>query len=116
MRQNQLVGGGGFLFLVGLLAFFPPMFDRQLLILAWLGSWSQPVGLSAMVVGGLLWSIGKLQDLRDRPATGSADVTFGGSSGDAGPAANVGVGQAAVVQPNVLSGQAPVSPDPTKRG
>jgi hypothetical protein len=67
-KENQLTGGGGFLLLLGALAFFLPMFDYQLLILSWLGGMQQPVGLSAMVIGGILFGIGKLQDLRDASA------------------------------------------------
>ena len=48
----------------------PPLFDRQMLILAWLGSMSQPIGLSAMIVGGVLWSLGRLQQFRDAPPPG----------------------------------------------
>ena len=69
-RESQLASGGGLLFLLGALAFFPPMFDRQLLILAWLGSMSQPIGLSAMIVGGLLWGMGRLKQFRDAPPPG----------------------------------------------
>jgi len=69
-RENQLVSGGTVLFLLGLLAFVPPFFDRQMLILAWLGSMSQPIGLSAMIVGGVLWSLGRLQQFRDAPPPG----------------------------------------------
>ena len=64
-KENQLTGGGGFLLILGALAFFLPMFDYQLLILSWLGGMQQPVGLSAMVIGGILFAIGKLQDLRN---------------------------------------------------
>ena len=69
-RENQLVSGGGLLFLLGAAAFVPPLLDRQLLILAWLGSWSQPIGLSAMIVGGILWSMGRLKQLRDAQPPG----------------------------------------------
>lgn len=64
-KENQLSGGGGFLLILGALAFFLPMFDYQLLILSWLGGMQQPVGLSAMVIGGILFAIGKLQDIRN---------------------------------------------------
>ena len=69
-RENQLVSGGGLLFLLGLLAFVPPFFNRQMLILAWLGSMSQPIGLSAMIVGGVLWSLGRLEQFRNAPPPG----------------------------------------------
>jgi hypothetical protein len=64
-KENQLTGGGGFLLILGALAFFLPMFNYQLLILSWLGGMQQPVGLSAMVIGGILFGIGKLQEFRD---------------------------------------------------
>ncbi|HET7472022.1 MAG TPA: hypothetical protein VFJ71_02755 [Candidatus Limnocylindrales bacterium] len=69
-RENQLVSGGGVLFLLGVLAFVPPLLDREMLILAWLGSMSQPIGLSAVIVGGVLWSLGRLQQFRDAPPPG----------------------------------------------
>jgi len=69
-RENQLVSGGGVVFLLGVAAFVPPLLDRQLLILAWLGSWSQPVGLSAMIVGAVLWGMGRLKQIRDAPPPG----------------------------------------------
>lgn len=72
--DNQLTGGGGFLLVLGALAFFLPMFDYQLLILSWLGGMQQPVGLSAMVIGGILFAIGKLQDIRNAsPVPGPTD-------------------------------------------
>ena len=64
-KENQLAGGGGTLLILGALAFFLPMFDYQLLILSWLGGMQQPVGLSAMVIGGILFGIGKLQEFRN---------------------------------------------------
>ena len=73
-KENQLAGGGGTLLILGALAFFLPMFDYQLLILSWLGGMQQPVGLSAMVIGGILFGIGKLQELRDAsPVPGPTD-------------------------------------------
>jgi hypothetical protein len=64
-KENSLSGGGGFLLALGALAFFPPMFDYQLLIMSWMGGMQQPVGLSAMLIGGVLFGIGKLQEFRD---------------------------------------------------
>jgi hypothetical protein len=73
-KENQLTGGGGTLLILGALAFFLPVFDYQLLILSWLGGMQQPVGLSAMVIGGILFGIGKLQELRDAsPVPGPTD-------------------------------------------
>jgi hypothetical protein len=63
--NNPLISGGALLVLVGAAAFFLPMLDRQLIILAWLGSMEQPVGLSAMIVGGVLFAIGKLREFRN---------------------------------------------------
>ena len=53
-RENQLVSWGTVAFAFGALAFLPSLFDRELLILSWLGSMQVPVGLSAMIVGGVL--------------------------------------------------------------
>ena len=92
-RENQLVSGGGLLFLLGVAAFVPPLLDRQLLILSWLGSMSQPIGLSAMIVGGALWGMGRLQQLRDAPPPGIEPMTDEpsndsiGSHSGSGPAA-----------------------------
>jgi len=64
-KENQLSSTGGFPLVLGALAFFLPMFDYQLLILSWLGGMQQPVGLSAMVIGGVLFAMGKLQEIRN---------------------------------------------------
>ena len=102
-RENQLVSWGTVALAFGALAFFPSLFDRELLILSWLGSMQVPVGLSAMVVGGVLFALGKLQQFRDAP-----------------PAGSVGDGAAPLeptmpaVQPNVLANQAPVSKPPDR--
>lgn len=64
-RDNQLTSGGALLLIFGAAAFFLPFFDRQLIILSWLGSMEQPVGLSAMIVGGVLVAIGKLREFRN---------------------------------------------------
>ncbi|TMF40757.1 MAG: hypothetical protein E6I26_02300 [Chloroflexi bacterium] len=106
-RENQLVAGGGVLFLLGVLAFVPPILDRQLLILAWLGSWSQPVGLSAMVVGGILWGLGQLQQLRDGPPPNVGAMV-------PPPEPTTGMpGTTGLAQPNVLSNQ--MSTEPAER-
>ena len=73
-KENQLSSTGGFLLVLGALAFFLPMFDYQLLILSWLGGMQQPVGLSAMVIGGALFAMGKLQEFRNAsPAPSPTD-------------------------------------------
>jgi hypothetical protein len=73
-KENQLSSTGGFLLVLGALAFFLPMFDYQLLILSWLGGMQQPVGLSAMVIGGALFAMGKLQEIRNAsPVPGATD-------------------------------------------
>ena len=114
-RENQLVGAGTFLFCFGLLAFLPSLTGRELLILSWMGAWENPIGISAMVVGAVLFGIGKLQDLRNAsPVLPSqpSDPTAGiGPANDPSAAAGQPM---PVVQPNVLSGQAPVSPDPKR--
>jgi hypothetical protein len=83
-RENPLTGGGGLLLIFGALAFFPPIFNYELLILSWLGSMAQPVGLSAMVIGGILFAIGKLQDFRNSsPVQSPTDLTGAQPSADA---------------------------------
>ena len=64
-REDPLSNGGSVLFVLGALAFVPPLFDYQLAITAWLGGMQQPLGLSAMVVGGVLFGVGKLRELRN---------------------------------------------------
>jgi hypothetical protein len=80
-RENQLVNGGAFLFCFGLLAFLPSITDRELLILAWLGAWQVPIGISSMVVGAILWAAGKIQSTRSaspvEPPTAPSSTTVG---------------------------------------
>lgn len=64
-RDDSLSGGGSTLFILGAMAFFPPLFDFEFLLTAWLGGMQQPVGLSAMVVGGALFAFGKLREIRE---------------------------------------------------
>lgn len=102
-RENQLVSWGTVAFAFGALAFLPSLFDRELLILSWLGSMQAPVGLSAMVVGGVLFGLGKLQTFRDGPPAGFPS----------NPAAPLDPATP-IVQPNVLANQAPVSKPPDR--
>lgn len=71
-RNDPVSGGGSTLFILGAMAFFPPLFDFEFLLTAWLGGMQQPAGLSAMVVGGALFGFGKLRELRDAPPVVSA--------------------------------------------
>jgi hypothetical protein len=64
-RDNPLVDGGVLALVLGAVAFIPPLLGREYLITAWLGDMEQPVGLSAMIVGGVLIAIGKLRDFRN---------------------------------------------------
>jgi len=74
-RENPLTNGGGLLLALGALAFFPRLFDREMLITAWLGDLQQPAGLSAMIVGGVLFATGKLQEFRNgTPVVGPTDA------------------------------------------
>lgn len=74
-RDNQLTSGGALLLILGAAAFFLPFMDRQLIILSWLGSMEQPVGLSAMIVGAVLIAIGKLREFRNAsPLPNPTDV------------------------------------------
>ena len=87
-KENQISSTGGFLLVLGALAFFLPMFDYQLLILSWLGGMQQPVGLSAMVIGGVLFALGKLQEIRNAsPVPSPTDPMQTGQ--DAAPATSV---------------------------
>jgi hypothetical protein len=74
-RDNPLVDGGTLALVFGAIAFFPPLLNYEFLITAWLGGMQQPVGLSAMIVGGVLVAIGKLRDFRNAsPVVGPTDV------------------------------------------
>jgi hypothetical protein len=70
-RDNPLVDGGSLALGLGAMAFFPPLFDYEFFITAWLGGMQQPVGLSAMIVGGVLLAIGKLRDFRNSSPLGN---------------------------------------------
>ena len=64
-NDDPISSGGQILLVLGAMAFLPPLFDYEFLITAWLGSMQQPVGLSAMVVGGVLFAAGKLRQFRN---------------------------------------------------
>ncbi len=92
-KDDPLSSGGLLLLILGAMAFIPPLFDYEFLITSWLGSMQQPAGLSAMVVGGLLFGAGKLREFRNgSPVDSAPDV------------------EPAVVTPNVLAG-AGTTPD-----
>jgi hypothetical protein len=115
-RENQLIGAGTFLFCFGLLAFLPTLTGRELLILSWMGIWEVPIGISAMVVGGVLYGVGKLQEVRNA-SPGGADPALDPRPNEptSDAARERPMGQPMpTVQPNVLIGQAPVSPDPKR--
>ena len=113
-QENQLVNGGIGVFCFGLLAFVPSLMGRELLILSWLGSMQVPVGISAMVVGGLLWIAGKLQEVRNAGLPGTPTGSPTDIEGVPDPrAATVVPNTIAAAQPNVLSTQ--VSSEPAER-
>jgi hypothetical protein len=64
-RDDPLAGGGILLLAFGFIAFVPPLLDREYLITSWLGSMEQPIGLSALIVGGVLFGLGKLRQFRN---------------------------------------------------
>ena len=64
-RDDPLVGGGILLLAFGFIAFVPPLLDREYLITSWLGSMEQPIGLSALIIGGILFGLGKLRQFRN---------------------------------------------------
>jgi hypothetical protein len=97
-RENQLAGWGKIAFGFGLLAFLPSLAGQELMILSWLGSMQVPVGLSAMLVGGVLFVLGKLQEIRN-PSTIGGPGPGVAEPGAPSPAASP------PVRPNVLSGQ-----------
>ena len=115
-RDNQLVSAGTFLFGFGLLAILPGLTGRELLLLSWMGAWQAPIGVSAMIVGAVLFAMGKLRDFRNASPVprDPAPAAPAQRRDPAGPG-SARASSMPVVQPNVLSGQAPVSPDPKRR-
>jgi hypothetical protein len=96
-RENPLVDVGTLAFAFGALAFVPSLLDRELLILSWLGGMQVPVGLSAMVVGAVLFGLGKLREVRNAaPAISPTEDSLSSTDN--------------VAQPNVLSTPAPAEP------
>ena len=103
MKADSPVPGGSTLLVLGAMAFFPPLFDFEFLLTAWLGPMQQPAGLSAMVVGGALLAFGKLRELRDAPVmrpTGNAG-NAGLVASEGGPSDASDPGDAATRVPNI---------------
>jgi hypothetical protein len=120
-RENQLTSWGSLAFAFGALAFLPSLARKELMILSWLGSMQVPVGISAMVVGGAVFGLGKLQEIRNGPAAGGGPNEPGGqipppvqtpSSDLRAPSRPKGQPMA---QPNVLSNQAKPNAGPPDR-
>jgi hypothetical protein len=85
-RDDPLVGGGILLLAFGFIAFVPPLLDREYLITSWLGSMEQPIGLSALIIGGILFGIGKLRQLRNSaPVVSPTDPSLLATPGSATP-------------------------------
>ena len=119
-RENQLVRAGTYLPGFCALAFLPSLTGHELLILSWLGAWAVPIGISSMVVGAALWVAGKVQR-RPEHVPRRAGPVGRSCSPRRRPPRGCRPGQPAaeprsmpVVQPNVLSGQAAISPDPKR--
>jgi hypothetical protein len=57
--------GGQLLLALGALLFLPSLADREWILAFWLGDMQQPIGLSALIVGGLLFGAAKLVEFRN---------------------------------------------------
>jgi hypothetical protein len=120
-RENQLTSWGSLAFAFGALAFLPNLAGEELMILSWLGSMQVPVGISAMVVGGAVFGLGKLQQIRyGPPAGGGPNEPSGRIPPPAQTAASdvrapIQPNAKPTVQPNVLSNQAKPNAGPPDR-
>ncbi len=79
---------GKFLVVLGLMAYVPPLFNFEWILSSWLGSMQGPIGLSAMIVGGVVFGVAKLIEFRNGgPGTATASPAHAASTdGDpAGP-------------------------------
>jgi hypothetical protein len=86
-RDDPLVGLGIFLLAFGFIAVVPPLLEREYILTAWLGSLEQPIGIMALVVGGLVFGAGKLRQFRNSsPVVSPTDPSlFGGDLSAAAP-------------------------------
>jgi hypothetical protein len=86
-RDDPLVGGGIFLLAFGFIAVVPPLLDREYILTAWLGSMEQPIGIMALIIGGILFGAGKLRQFRDSsPVVSPTDPALLASTGATSPA------------------------------
>ena len=120
-RENQLTSWGSLAFAFGALAFLPSLAGGELMILSWLGSMQVPVGISAMVVGGAVFGLGKLQAIRNGPPPVGGPNELDGqipppaqtAASDLRPPSEPKAQPP--VQPNVLSNQAKPNAGPPDR-
>ena len=64
-REDPLESGAAVLLALGFMAFVVPMFGYEFFITGWLGSMERPMGLGALVVGGVLLVVAKLRQFRN---------------------------------------------------
>jgi hypothetical protein len=115
-RENQLTNWGSLAFAFGALAFLPSLAGEELMILSWLGSMQVPVGISAMVVGGAVFGLGKLQAIRNGPSLPGPVEPNGQIPPPAQTAASdLRPPSQPTAQPNVLSNQAKPNAGPPDR-
>jgi hypothetical protein len=85
-RDDPLVGGGIFLLAFGFIAVVPPLLEREYILTAWLGSMEQPIGIMALIVGGILFGAGKLRQLRNAaPVVSPTDPALLAPAADTAP-------------------------------
>jgi hypothetical protein len=66
-RDDPWIGLATFLLAFGFIAVVPPLLDREYLLTAWLGGMERPIGIMALVVGGLVFAAAKLRQFRNAP-------------------------------------------------
>lgn len=81
---------GKLLLVLGGMAYLPSLVGYEWILSSWLGAMQEPVGISAMVVGGLLFGASKLAEFRNAspvaPPTGmGADASEAGGAGGMTP-------------------------------
>jgi hypothetical protein len=66
-RDDPWIGLATFLLAIGFIAVVPPLLDREYLLTAWLGGMERPIGIMALVVGGVVFAAAKLRQFRNAP-------------------------------------------------
>ena len=108
------MSGGAGLILIGAVVLVLNLFDRELLIVSWLGSLQVPLAFGAIVLGVVLIGVRRMHGV---PLSAMSDLGSGGKpkkgAVPGSPTATSTPNAAAAPVPNVLSG--PSAPDTQER-